>query len=363
MGAVKLIINSDISTDYSKDKEKLLKKFGIPYKISNDKLFFISMDEVEFSTREMAGNEFIFDMLSDIPKYTLGGNFDNFTDDVKKALLEVFEDFHLGFRLYDSYSGEGDYLNYILNNDLTIKYSFERDEEGYVDENENENEDEDEDEDEDEVADLVSTAEISSEKNTIVIDIDGNSYNGVQIGTQLWTTKNLNVSKYRNGDEIPQVQNKKEWEKLTTGAWCYYEKKEKNGTTYGRLYNWYAVNDSRGLAPAGYHIPSYEELLTLVANLGGEKVAGGKMKEEGTTHWDKPNKNATNTSCFTALPGGYRFRNGLFYSIGKSGYWWSSSKEDTDRAWNLWMANDESYVVVNYNNLFANGFSVRCLKD
>lgn len=358
MGAVKLIINSDISTDYSKDNEKLLKKFGIPFKISNDKLFFISMNEVEFSTSDINGNDFIIDMLSDIPKFYLGGTFSNFTDNAKKAVLQVFGEIQLSVNLINSSDGESDWLNFQLNNDLTIKYSLESDEEGY------ENEDEEEDlDDEDEVAELVSTAEISSEKNTTVTDIDGNSYNLVEIDTQLWISKNLNVSKYRNGDEIPHVQDEAEWAALTTGAWCYYENKEENGTTYGKLYNWYAVNDPRGLAPEGFHIPSVEEWNYLTEYLGGEKVAGGKMKEEGTTHWDKPNKNATNTSCFTALPGGYRFRNGLFYSIGKSGYWWSSSKEDTDRAWNLWMANDESYVVVNYNNLFANGFSVRCLKD
>ena len=358
MSAVKLIINSEISTDYSKDNEKLLKKFGIPYKISNDKLFFISMNEVEFSTNDINGNDFIIDMLSDIPKFYLGGTFSNFTDNAKKAILQVFGEIQLSVNLINSSDGESDWLNFQLNNDLTIEYSLESDEEGY------ENEDEKEDlDDEDAVAELVSTAEISSEKNTIVIDIDGNSYNGVHIGTQLWTTKNLNVSKYRNGDEIPQVQNKKEWEKLTTGAWCYYENKEKNGTTYGRLYNWYAVNDSRGLAPEGYHIPSYEELLTLVANLGGEKVAGGKMKEEGTTHWYKPNKKANNTSCFTALPGGDRFSNGVFYSIGESGCWWSSSKEASDRAWRLKIYYDESYAQVNYNNLFASGFSVRCIRD
>jgi uncharacterized protein (TIGR02145 family) len=274
MSAVKLIINSEISTDYSKDKEKLLKKFGIPFKISNDKLFFISMNEVEFSTSDINGNDFIIDMLSDIPKYHLGGNFANFTDDVKKALLEVFEEFHLGFRLYDSYSGEGDYLNYILNNDLTIKYSFESDEDDY----------EEEDEDEE----LDSEGEITYGDETIVTDIDGNSYNLVEIDTQLWISKNLNVSKYRNGDEIPQVQDASEWAALTTGAWCYYENKEENGTTYGKLYNWYAVNDPRGLAPEGFHIPSDEEWNDLIENLGGENVAGGKMKEKGKVHWDEP---------------------------------------------------------------------------
>jgi uncharacterized protein (TIGR02145 family) len=359
MGAVKLIINSDISTDYSNDKEKLLKRFGIPYKISNDKLFFISMNEVEFSAREMAGNEFVFDMLSDIPKYHLGGNFANFTDDVKKALLEVFEEFHLGFRLYDSYSGEGDYLNYILNNDLTIKYSFERDEEGYVDENEYE--DGNENEDEDEVAELISIAEISSENNIIVPDIDGDIYNGVQIGTQFWTTKNLNVSKYRNGDEIPQVQDAAEWAVLTTGAWCYYENKEENGITYGKLYNWFAVNDPRGLAPEGFHIPSDEEWNCLTEYLGGENVAGGKMKEKGKVHWVEPNKKANNTSGFTGLPGGECNYNGTFWCLGEIGKWWSSSDDETE-GMSISLNSDNGIALVYYFDK-TSGFSVRCLKD
>ena len=347
MSAVKLIIWSEISTDYSKDKEKTLEKFGIPYKISEDKIFFISMNEVEFSTREMAGNEFIFDMLSDIPKYHLGGNFANFTDDVKKALLEVFEEFNLGFRLYDSYSGEGDYLNYTLNNDLTIKYSFERDEEGYVDE--------------DEVAELISIAEISSEKNIIVPDIDGDSYNGVQIGTQFWTTKNLNISKYKNGDEIPQVQDAAEWEALTTGAWCYYDNKEENGANYGKLYNWYAVNDPRGLAPDGFHIPSDEEWYYLLEYLGGENIAGGKLKEKGKMYWNEPNKKANNNSGYTGLPGGYCSDSGTFNSIGELGYFWSSSDDETEGM--SISLNSDNGISRPYYYDKTYGFSVRLLKD
>jgi uncharacterized protein (TIGR02145 family) len=353
MSAVKLIINSEISTDYSKNNEKLLKKNGIPFKISNDKLFFISMNEVEFSTNDINGNDFIIDMLSDIPKFYLGGTFSNFTDDAKKALIQVFGEIQLSVNLINSSDGDSDWLNFQLNNDLTIDYSLESDEEGY--------ENLDEKEDEDEVTELVSIAEISTGKDTIVPDIDGDSYNGVQIGTQFWTTKNLNISKYRNGDEIPQVQDAAEWAVLTTGAWCYYENKEENGITYGKLYNWFAVNDPRGLAPEGFHIPSDEEWNCLTEYLGGENVAGGKMKEKGKVHWAEPNKKANNTSGFTGLPGGECNYNGTFWCLGEIGWWWSSSDDETE-GMSINLNSDNGIAQVYYFDK-TSGFSVRCLKD
>jgi uncharacterized protein (TIGR02145 family) len=158
--------------------------------------------------------------------------------------------------------------------------------------------------------------------------LNNNVSNSIQIGTQLWTTKNLNVSKYRNGHEIPQVQDAAEWAALQTGAWCYYENLDENGTSYGKLYNWYAVNDPRGLAPEGFLIPSDEDWITLINYLGGESVAGGKMKENGTAHWKEPNQMATNSSGFKGLPGGFRCNNGNFFCIGVGGLWWSTSDED-----------------------------------
>ena len=106
----------------------------------------------------------------------------------------------------------------------------------------------------------------------------------IKIGTQTWTTKNLDVTKYRNGDAIPQVQDKNAWAKLKTGAWCYYENKTAKGTTYGKLYNWFAVNDPRGLAPSGYHIPTDAEWTILTDYLGGDSIAGAKMKS--TSGWN-----------------------------------------------------------------------------
>ena len=177
------------------------------------------------------------------------------------------------------------------------------------------------------------------------------------IGTQTWTTKNLDVTKYRNGDAIPQVQDKNAWAKLKTGAWCYYENNTANGTTYGKLYNWFAVNDTRGLAPKGYHIPTDAEWTILTDNLGDE--AGTKMKS--TSGWDN-NGNGTNTSGFAGLPGGYRGLDGNFYSIGAYGDWWSSSEANTDYAWYRKLYNADGDVYRKANDK-RSGFSVRCLRD
>lgn len=186
----------------------------------------------------------------------------------------------------------------------------------------------------------------------------------VQIGTQIWMTKNLNVSRYRNGDPIPQVTNHAQWEALTTGAWCYYENNTANGRIYGKLYNWYAVNDPRGLAPAGWHVPTDSEWDTLIEFLGGYGIAGGKLK--ATTMWSAPNAFADNSSGFTALPGGMRAYNDniTFYYVGSYGNWWTSSNEGglPAFAWKRaihylseWVSRGEAYMY--------SGFSVRCIKN
>ena len=197
-------------------------------------------------------------------------------------------------------------------------------------------------------------------KNSIT-DIDGNTYNGIQIDNQFWLTENLTVSKYRNGDEIPEVKDKKEWKKLTTGAWCYYENNAENGAIYGKLYNWYAVNDPRGLAPEGYHIPSNEEWDTLIANLGGDYGAGGKMKEKGTVHWNSPNEKANNQSGFTALPGGRRMEDNFDY-IGKTGAFWSVSEYNPELGKERQINNSLRNVILSYSQK-RQGSSVRCIKD
>lgn len=147
----------------------------------------------------------------------------------------------------------------------------------------------------------------------------------VTIGTQVWMSRNLDVTTYQNGDPIPEVTNQATWDSLTTGAWCYYNNDSANGPVYGKLYNWYALTDPRGIGPVGYHAPSDAEWTTLVTYLGGDTVAGGALKEAGLTHWDPPNTGATNSSGFTGLPAGTRFSAPLsvFTNIGSYGHLWS----------------------------------------
>jgi len=184
----------------------------------------------------------------------------------------------------------------------------------------------------------------------------------VSIDKQQWMSKNLDVAFYRNGDPIPQVTDPTAWEGLTTGAWCYYENDSKQGTKYAKLYNWYAVNDPRGLAPQGWHIPSDAEWTTLETTLGGSEVAGGKMKEPGTLNWRTPNTEATNSSGWAGLPGGFRNSDGPFGSLRSYGSWWSSTESSARSAWGrnlLW-----AFGSINRGDYGKqSGFSVRCLMD
>jgi uncharacterized protein (TIGR02145 family) len=196
-----------------------------------------------------------------------------------------------------------------------------------------------------------------------VTDIDGNVYQTVTIGTQVWMKENLKVTKYRNGDPIPNVTDGLEWSNLSTGAYCDYENNPGNSATYGRLYNWYAVNDSRNIAPTGWHVPSNEEWTILTDYLGGEGIAGGKLKETGTTHWYGA-FGSTNEIGFTALPGGCRGSDssGIFIYIGKDGYWWCSTESSTGWAWLRTMHYSDSKIE-KYTFNKEDGFSVRCIKD
>jgi uncharacterized protein (TIGR02145 family) len=200
---------------------------------------------------------------------------------------------------------------------------------------------------------------ISQKLFSQVNDIDGNSYKTVTIGTQVWMAENLNVSKYKNGDIIPQVQDKDEWSKLTTGAWCYYENNSENGKTYGKLYNWYALNDSRGLAPVGFHIPAEAEWKTIVSNLGGNKIAGKKMKSTSGWNYDG---NGTNESGFSGLPGGTCIMSGKFIGIGLGGGWWNITESDELNAWVINIGG-ESDAIFKGSGSKKNGFSVRCVRD
>ena len=206
-----------------------------------------------------------------------------------------------------------------------------------------------------------------------VTDIDGNTYQTVQIGGQWWMAENLRVTHYRNGDAIPIVTDGDEWIDLTIGAYCNYENDPDVVAVFGRLYNWYAVQDSRNIAPMGWHVPSDAELKQLEMYLGMSQSdadqtdwrgtgEGGKLKEAGTVDWYDPNTGATNASGFTARPGSFRGTDGNLYSLGYYAVFWSSTAGSSDAAWGRYMYYLESGV--NRNNFYTiQGFSVRCVKD
>lgn len=181
----------------------------------------------------------------------------------------------------------------------------------------------------------------------------------VAVGNQVWYIKNLDVDHYRNGDPIPNVQDPEEWSKLTTGAWCYYENDSNNGTTYGKLYNWYAINDPRGLAPVGSRVSLDSDWFTLSGKLGGDRVAGGELK--ATTLWSYPNTGATNSTGFTALPGGYRNSEGAFKKLEDDGVWWTATEKTEYEAWYRHAYYDNT-LIGRYYTYKRNGFSVRCVK-
>jgi uncharacterized protein (TIGR02145 family) len=196
-------------------------------------------------------------------------------------------------------------------------------------------------------------------------DYDNNVYETVKIKDQLWMAENLKSTSYRNGDPIGTTTPATldiSGEGTPQYQWAY-DGNETNVADYGRLYTGYAVTDSRGVCPAGWHVPTDAEFTTLTNTLGGTQVAGGRMKETGTTHWDSPNTEATNESCFTALPGGGREEAGSFSNIalGQFGWFWTSTFEDiTHLSWILSSVNGEASRM--YSGRGA-GHSVRCIKD
>lgn len=200
-----------------------------------------------------------------------------------------------------------------------------------------------------------------------------NAAQTVTIGNQIWMTKNLDVTTFRNGDPIPEAKTEEEW--FLAGengepAWCYYDNDPANGEKYGKLYNWYAVNDPRGLAPVGYHVPSDTDWTDLIAFLGGEDLAGSKMKTplgwgdnspETNDPWD-----GTNESGFSALPGGSRTAVGFFSILGGGGIWWSSTEEEEGYIKSiktLTIYSDFGLAILSYEGEKNVGLSVRCLKD
>ena len=196
-----------------------------------------------------------------------------------------------------------------------------------------------------------------------VADIDGNIYHSISIGTQVWMVENLKVTHYRNGDPVPNITDSITWINLETGACSDYNNDPGNSLIYGKLYNWYAVHDNNNLAPMGWHIPTVTEWQTLATYLGGNAIAGGKMKEANTSHWMSPNNGSTNESGFTVLPAGMRHEaNGAFMSMGATTMLWSSSQDDLGSANNLYLGFSFREATNAYIDLNT-GLSVRCIKD
>jgi uncharacterized protein (TIGR02145 family) len=222
----------------------------------------------------------------------------------------------------------------------------------------------------------LGTEDKESSNETVLNNKSLSTFKKVTIGKQIWMAENLNVDKFRNGEPIPEAKTDEEWNEAEVNeqaAWCYYENNPANGEKYGKLYNWYAVIDPRGLAPEGWHCPNDEEWTKLTDYLGGSSMfnnsaAADKMKSaEG---WDAPDKGGCNSSGFSGIPGGYRwisyFGMSSFSDIRKYGYWWSTSRPP----W--WFRTNDFYAYcffLQYENadltrkLKYIGFSVRCVKD
>jgi uncharacterized protein (TIGR02145 family) len=206
-----------------------------------------------------------------------------------------------------------------------------------------------------------------------VTDVDGNVYQTVTIGTQVWMAENLKATHYSNGDSIPEVTDSSDWVALTTGAWCNYNNDTSNVSTYGRLYNWYAVGDNRNIAPEGWHVASDGDWKQLEMTLGMSQAQadttgargtteGGKLKEAGSTPWASPNTGATNESGFSALPGGYRGSNGNHGNLGLNAIFWSSTEYGSRGVWGRTLSCHGS-VVNRSTSSRVHGFSVRCVKN
>jgi uncharacterized protein (TIGR02145 family) len=195
-------------------------------------------------------------------------------------------------------------------------------------------------------------------------DQDGFQYKTIKIGDQIWMAENLRTTKYRNNTPITKITDNTQWQNNTSGAYCGYTNALANECPYGKLYNWYAVNNEAQLCPTDWHVPTKAEWDTLITFLGGGTIAGSQAKSSGFSYWRDPNTGAANTSGFSGLPAGQVVFNGTYNSLGIKGYWWSSTKHDTDNA-------SAFFQVLNYSEASfptffhykSHGFSVRCVMD
>jgi uncharacterized protein (TIGR02145 family) len=197
-----------------------------------------------------------------------------------------------------------------------------------------------------------------------IMDVDRNVYKTVTIGTQTWMAENLKVSKYNDGTTLPNITDDYQWQNNTNGAWAYYNNDTSNNAKYGKLYNWYAVskttNGNKNVCPTGWHVPTHSEWTVLSDHLGGE-TALGKLREVGSTSWYSSNTDATNTSLFSALPGGVRHGFSDYCCIDIVGVWWSSTEGDTGDTWFFSLASNGGGHNNDENK--GDGLSVRCIRD
>lgn len=203
--------------------------------------------------------------------------------------------------------------------------------------------------------------DINIQDSESVTDIDGNVYRTITIGSQTWMAENLKTTRFNDGEVIPNVTGNSAWENLNTPGYCWYDNNIQNWDVFGALYNWYAVNTGR-LAPTGWHVPTAEEWITLINYLGGEEVAGGKLKETGTEHWLSPNSAATNETTFTALGAGVR--DNVFMLMLEDNYIWTASRESDGYGLPLQVHLKFNHGAARlYSMQPYSGFVVRCVKD
>ncbi len=218
------------------------------------------------------------------------------------------------------------------------------------------------------VAVIDSIVFYPSESPNVVVDVDGNVYTIVQIGAQSWLGQNLKVTHYNDGTPIPLQTDPDIWDTLTNHAYCWYDNNIANKEPYGALYNWFvtnsAVNGGKNPCPVGWHVPDDDEWTALTDYLGGSAVAGGKLKEAGTVHWEPPNSGATNETGFTALPGGNRGTGASFVLMGTQGNWWTAFGHPTFTSSAYYRSMSSSSVTVYRSYLGKTfGMSIRCIRD
>ena len=195
-----------------------------------------------------------------------------------------------------------------------------------------------------------------------ISDIDGNIYHSITIGAQEWLIENLRTTKYSDGTAIPNLTVEADWVADSIGAYCWYNNDIANKSDYGALYNWYAVSKANGLAPYGWRVSNNIDWNTLISFLGGDAVAGGKLKEIGLSHWVAPNTGATDSYGFRILPGGFRSPVGFFNSMGTIASLWSSDQYNATKAWAYDLASSAAWIDSSSQTKSA-GFTVRCVRD